>query len=415
MADTRKAMADVRRERIFTFPFVLLMAANGLLRTGTQMLIALVPLYTLDQGASPAVAGLTTTFYMMAAVMLRPLSGSLVDDRGRYAVMVVGSVLYCAASGLYVLALPVWALLAARALQGVGFSLNGTAVMTLATDLIPERRMSEGIGYLGVEQTVAQLLGPWLALELRSACGYRWAFAVAFGCGLVNVLLRIPLRSAAARVDARRVAAAPRRDAEDAGPAKRGAQPSRPLWTRIVDRDAWRPASVMFLLMFGTAGINTFMAAYALGRGIGNSGLFFVASGLMLAVSRLTAGRIERRWGTVWVLAPGIALLVLGQVGVWWCPNLLVLMLAGASYGLGMGAAQPTLNALAVLVAGRERRGRANSTFFMAMYLSQAVGAVGLGAVAGVVGTGRVFLVAAALTATSLALYLTFRARSRLA
>ncbi|GAA0231869.1 hypothetical protein GCM10009527_030510 [Actinomadura nitritigenes] len=53
----------------------------------------------------------------------------------------------------------------------------------------------------------------------------------------------------------------------------------------------------MFLLMFGTAGINTFMAAYALGRGIGGSGLFYVASGLMLAVSRLTAGRLGPRAG----------------------------------------------------------------------------------------------------------------------
>jgi MFS family permease len=399
--------AAERRERIFTVPFVLLMAANGLLRTGTQMLIALIPLYVLDHGASPAVAGLTTTFYMMAAVVLRPLSGGLVDDRGRYAVMVVGSVLYCAASGLYVLALPIWALLAARVAQGVGFSLNGTAVMTLATDLIPERRMSEGIGYLGVEQTVAQLLGPWLALELRGSCGYRWAFAAAFACGFVNVLLRIPLRSAAVSADARRKAV--HRGDDRMTPS------ARPLWTRIVDRDAWRPASVMFLLMFGTAGINTFMAAYALGRGIGDSGLFFVASGLMLAVSRLTAGRLERRWGTVWVLAPGIALLVLGQAGVWWCPNPQVLMLAGAAYGLGMGAAQPTLNSLAVLAAGRERRGRATSTFFMAMDLSQAVGAPALGAVAGAAGTGSVFLVAAALTGTSLAAYLAFRARGRLA
>lgn len=61
----------------------------------------------------------------------------------------------------------------------------------------------------------------------------------------------------------------------------------------------------------------------------------------------------------MWVLAPGIALLALGQIGVWWCPNLLVLMLAGAAYGLGTGVAQPTLNSLAVPAAGRERRGHA--------------------------------------------------------
>ncbi|WP_165978193.1 MFS transporter [Actinomadura darangshiensis] len=404
-------MAELRRERIFTFPFVLLMVANGLLRTGTQMLIALVPLYVLDQGASPAVAGLTTTLYMTAAVVLRPLSGSLVDTRGRYVIMVAGAALYCAASGLYVLMLPIWALLAVRVMQGAGFALNGTAVMTLAADLIPERRMSEGIGYLGVEQTVAQLLGPWAALELREAVGYQCAFAVAFGCGAVNVLLRLPLRSAAG-VDALRMKAAPRRP--EGEPAKRPVRFSGPLWTRLIDRDAWRPASVMFLLMFGTAGINTFMAAYALGRGIGNSGLFFVASGLTLAVSRLTAGRIERRWGTVWVMAPGITLVVLGQVGVWWCPNPLVLMLSGASCGLGMGAVQPTLNSLAVLAVGRERRGRANSTFFMAMDLSQAVGAVTLGAVAGATGTGSVFLVTAALSTASLTGYLVLKSRSLL-
>ncbi|WP_328600737.1 MFS transporter [Actinomadura physcomitrii] len=110
-----------------------------------------------------------------------------------------------------------------------------------------------------------------------------------------------------------------------------------------------------------------------------------------------------------------MGLLVLGQAGVWWCPNLPVLMLAGAAYGLGMGAVQPTLNSLAVPAAGRERRGRANSTFFMAMDLSQAVGALALGAVAGQAGTGSVFPVAAALTGTSLAVYLAFLARGRLA
>ncbi|MFF7333973.1 MFS transporter [Streptomyces sp. NPDC008150] len=402
--------ATGRREPVFTLPFVNLMVANGLLRVCTYMLIALVPLYALDRGVSTTVAGLTTTLYMGAAVVLRPLSGKLVDTRGRYAVMVVGASLYCAATGLYVLTLPIWALLAARALQGFGFALNGTAVMTLATDLIPESRMSEGIGYLGVEQTVAQLFAPWLALELRGTYGYRTAFAVVFALGVVNLFIRIPLRTVARRLDARR-----REEASRQGPAEEAAEqggPEKgPLWSRIVDRDAWRPSSIMFLLMFGAAGINTFMAAYATGHGIANSGPFFTASGLMVAVSRLTAGRLGRRFGTVWVIAPGIALMAAGQLGIWWSPDLSVLMLAGAAYGLGMGAVQPGLNSLAVLSAGRERRGRANSTFFMAMDLSQAIGAVALGAVAGVAGTGAVFPISAGLMSVACVAYVVLRRR----
>lgn len=410
-ADTaRQAPAGTgRREPVFTLPFVNLMLANGLLRVCTYMLVALVPLYALDRGVSTTVAGLTTTLYMAAAVVLRPLSGKLVDTRGRYAVMVVGASLYCAATGLYVLTLPIWALLAARALQGFGFSLNGTAVMTLATDLIPESRMSEGLGYLGVEQTVAQLFAPWLALELRSGYGYRTAFAVVFAFGVLNLFVRVPLRSVARRLDAGRRAEALERGAgreeERAGPE------AGPLWSRIVDRDAWRPASIMFLLMFGAAGINTFMAAYATGHGIANSGPFFTASGVMVAVSRLTAGRLGRRFGTVWVIAPGIALMALSQLGIWWSPNLLVLMLAGAAYGLGMGAVQPGLNSLAVLSADKERRGRANSTFFMAMDLSQAIGAVTLGAAAGVAGTGSVFQISAATMSVACVSYVVLRRR----
>ncbi|HEU5025606.1 MAG TPA: hypothetical protein VFV01_11865 [Spirillospora sp.] len=57
-----------------------------------------------------------------------------------------------------------------------------------------------------------------------------------------------------------------------------------------------------------------------------------------------------------------------------------------------MGAARPTLNPLAVPAAGRERRGRAASTFFMAMDLSQAVGAPAPGAVAGAAATASLIV-----------------------
>jgi predicted MFS family arabinose efflux permease len=53
---------------------------------------------------------------------------------------------------------------------------------------------------------------------------------------------------------------------------------------------------------------------------------------------------------------------------------------------------QPELNSLAVLLAREERRGLANSTFFMAMDLGGAVGAVALGAMADYAGLSSIFL-----------------------
>ncbi len=410
--------AELRKERVFTVPFVSLMVANGLLRVCTYMLITVVPLYALARGVSPAEAGLTTTFYMAAAVVVRPLSGRLVDTRGRYAVMLFGSLLYCAATGLYVLTLPVWLLLAVRALQGLGFSFNGTAVMTLATDLIPESRMSEGIGYLGVEQTVAQLFAPWLALTLVSGYGYRAAFLVVFALAAANLAVRAPLRRAARHHRPVRPAPAAHPPAVPAPaaapePATPGGRARQPWWSRLVDENAVRPAAVMFFVMSGVACVNTFLAAYTTGRGIADSGLFFTASGVTLAVARLSGGRL-RRTGTTWVVTTAIAMVAVALLLVAWSPNLTVLLAAGACYGWGMGIAQPGMNALAVMSADTAHRGMANSTYFMALDLSQAVDAAAFGVLAGVTGTGSVFVVAAGVVAASAVAFLALRSHGLL-
>ena len=390
-------------ERIFTLPFVSLMIANGLLRVCTYMLITVVPLYALASGVSMATAGLTTTVYMLAAVLVRPVSGRLVDARGRYAVMLFGSLLYCLATGLYVLTLPVWLLLAVRAVQGLGFSFNGTAVMTLATDLIPESRMAEGIGYLGMEQTVAQLFAPWLALTIVSGYGFRAAFMVVFAFATLNLLVRVPLN---------RVAEHRRGPAGTAGRTAPATTPDdggrEAWWSRIVDKGAARPAAIMFFVMSGVAAVNTYLAAYTTGRGLAGSGLFFTASGITLAAARLSGGRL-RRIGTTWTITSGIVMVSVALLLVDWSPNLTVLLAGGACYGWGMGTAQPGMSALAVLSAPKSRRGLANSTFFMALDLSQAVDAAVLGALAGVAGTGAVFAASSCVVAAAAVVFLLLR------
>jgi MFS family permease len=176
----------------------------------------------------------------------------------------------------------------------------------------------------------------------------------------------------------------------------------------LVEPGAVRPALIMFFIMSGVAAVNTFMAAYTTGRGIADSGLFFTASGITLAAARL-AGRRLRRIGTTWTITSGIAMASVALLLVYWSPNLGVLLAAGACYGWGMGVAQPGMNALAVVSADKARRGLANSTFFMALDLSQAVDAAVLGALAGAAGTGAVFVVSAGVVAASAAAFFVLR------
>lgn len=426
---TAPAVTGGAQEPIFTPTFWTLMASNAFLRLSTFMLVTLVPVFAVAEGMGTTVAGLTTTAFMVAALALRPTAGRLTDQHGRYAVLMVGAVVMTVASLTFAFALPAWALLAMRFVHGVGFSFSTTASATVATDIIPERRLSEGIGYLGLEQTLTMVIGPAMALAIMDAAGFSWAFGVASVFAVLHVLLRLPLRrrlrqtDAAARrrrEDQRRAeafAAHPSRaeaGAEQAEAAEDAALQRR-WWHRIVDPDAWKPSSLMLLLMVPGAASSTFLAIHVLEQGLGNAGLYFATSGVAVGVARLFVGRLERRFGNGWTIGVGTVLIIAAMLAVLWMPNVLVLALAGAVYGAGWGTVQPSVNAMAVLSAPKERRGAANSTFFMALDTAQAAGSALLGLAATAWGVGSVFGLSAAVGAAALVLFLTMKARGVLA
>lgn len=395
------------QEPIFTPTFWTLMASNAFLRLSTFMLVTLVPVFAVAEGMGTTVAGLTTTAFMVAALGFRPTAGRLTDQHGRYAVLMVGALTMTLASLTFVFALPAWALLAVRFVHGFGFSFSSTAAGTVATDIIPERRLSEGIGYLGLEQTLTMVVGPALALAIMDAAGFSWAFGVASAFAVAHVLLRLPLRRRLKETDA---AARQRRAGQD-----RQVGPEHRWWHRIVDRDAWKPSSLMLLLMVPGAACSTFLAIHVLEKGLGNAGLYFATSGVAVGVARLFVGRLERRFGNGWTIGVGTVLIVAAMLCVVWTPNVLVLGVAGAVYGAGWGTVQPSVNAMAVLSAPKERRGAANSTFLMALDTAQASSSALLGLAATAWGVGSVFGIAAGVGAAALALFLTMKARGVLA
>lgn len=395
------------QEPIFTPTFWTLMASNAFLRLSTFMLVTLVPVFAVAEGMGTTVAGLTATAFMVAALGFRPIAGRLTDHHGRYAVLMVGALTMTLASLTFVFALPAWALLAVRFVHGFGFSFSSTAAGTVATDIIPERRLSEGIGYLGLEQTLTMVVGPAAALAIMDAAGFSWAFGVASAFAVAHVLLRLPLRRRLKETDA---AARQRRAGQD-----RQVGPEHRWWHRIVDRDAWKPSSLMLLLMVPGAACSTFLAIHVLEKGLGNAGLFFATSGVAVGAARLVVGRLERRFGNGWTIGVGTVLVIAAMLCVAWTPNVLVLGVAGAVYGAGWGTVQPSVNAMAVLSAPKERRGAANSTFFMALDTAQASSSALLGLAATAWGVGSVFGISAGVGAAALVLFLTMKARGVLA
>jgi EmrB/QacA subfamily drug resistance transporter len=134
---------------------------------------------------------------MLAALLL--VGGSLGDRYGRRGIFLLGVVVFGAASIACALSPNVGALIAARAVQGMGAALLVPGSLALITTTFPEAERGKAFGtwagFSGITSAAGPLVGGWLIDRLSWA----WAFAINIPLALVVVaivLARVPRASA---------------------------------------------------------------------------------------------------------------------------------------------------------------------------------------------------------------------------
>lgn len=144
---------------------------------GTVVGIAL-PAIARDLGATTAGLQWTVNGYALTLAALLLLGGSLGDRFGRRRLFLVGTVAFAAASVLCAVAPTSGALVAARALQGVGGALltPGSLAILQASFTPDDRARAIGAwsGLSGAAGAVAPFLGGWIVEHF----GWRWVFGI---------------------------------------------------------------------------------------------------------------------------------------------------------------------------------------------------------------------------------------------
>ena len=102
------------------------------------------------------------TAYLLAATAVTPLFGKLADIHGRRAAMLVAVAIFIAGSIACALAPSMWALVAARALQGIGGGGILPIAQTIIADLLAPRERPLYQSYSAVMFMAASVLGPVL-------------------------------------------------------------------------------------------------------------------------------------------------------------------------------------------------------------------------------------------------------------
>lgn len=160
-------------------------------RTMHAALMALLVLSGLDQTllstALPAIAsdlhgqGLVSwvfSSYLIASTVVIPLYGKLADRFGPRPLLLVAGGLFAAGSLACAVSPSIEALIAARALQGLGGGGLMTLTMLAVAALAPPAERAHRQGLLGAAYGVATMLGPLLGGVLVQHLSWRWAMAL---------------------------------------------------------------------------------------------------------------------------------------------------------------------------------------------------------------------------------------------
>ena len=394
---------DGAKEVLWSAPFILILGISLFVSTGHYMLMSTLPLYAVKLSGNRNMAGLMVTILALSALVFRPYFGNLMDKRGRKLVLVVGASLLMTTALLYnfIAVLPL--LFIIRFVQGSGFSAHTTSSGTIVADILPSSRLSEGIGYFGIANTVATAIGPFLGLYGVERFGYKTLFLWVFSLSLLSFFSTLFVNYEKSKsVD---LPSGEPVSSRLASPAME--KPETARQQSFIEASSVRPSLIMFFIALTFGAIITYIPSLGISRKIDNIGIFFTIYACAVLVSRTFTGRLADKGGFTRVLLPGMASLCLSLMVLAFAYSLPAIIIAGALYGFGYGTCYPIANSIVIRLCPRERRGAATATIFAAMDLGIGVGAYLWGWVAGASGYTTVFLLASACVLASFLVYIT--------
>ena len=378
-------------DRLITPSYCYILAANFLLFFGFYLLMPVLPFFLADQFATGSgMAGAVLACYTVAALVVRPFSGYLLDTFARKPLYLLAYFIFTAIFAGYLVAGTLTLFTLLRIFHGLAFGTVTVAGNTVVIDIMPSSRRGEGLGYYGLANNTAMAVGPMVGLFVHEAYSYQTLFL----CSLLSCALGFV---AASLVHT---------------PAKAPVKcPPLSLDRFFLIKGV--PAGIDLLLLSIPYGITTtYVAVYAHQIGIRSAtGLFFTLMAVGMAVSRLFSGRQVDRGRIVQVISWGMYVVCLGffvlGAGRWLGAlgekvSHVAFFGSALLLGSGFGTMFPAFNSLFVNLAPNNQRGTATSTYLTSWDVGIGIGLL-LGGYLGQVTTyDRAYLLGGVLTLASI-------------
>lgn len=342
-----------KEEKVNYFQFTIICVIAFGFYLSNQMVVNTVTKYANALSATTQMVGFIGGSYGVMSLITRPFAGQMVDRESHkplllwsMAVLVVSDlVLLFAASPLMVLI--------SRALNGLAVGFTSTVCMTTACNALPKHLLSNGIGIFTLSQTLAQVIGPAVAIQIIDHGTFKQLYlatTIIMGAAfLMSFLFQT-----------------------DHKPDKN--IPYSFAFSKMFTVNALIPGSLLMCNVMQIASVSSFMLLYADSVGVSGLSYFFTIQALAILVTRPFISKYlnEKNQYVFTLVSEG--LLIGGLLNLFFSRSTLGFLISATMFGLGKSGAQPALVGMCISSVPAEERGRASSTQYACQDIGQFVG-----------------------------------------
>ena len=375
-------------EKLWNSNYLKVWGANFMIFFSFMLLTPLLPSYLSDTfGADKQTIGIVLSGYTLTALLIRALSGYMVDSFPRRTVMIASYSLFALFFAGYLVAGSLLLFAIVRTLHGAPFGATTVSNSTVAIDVLHPSRRAEGIGYYGLSNNIATAISPSVAILLFSA--YQ-SYDLLFWVALITALIGLASTSSV-KLREREIV-----------------KNDKPLsLDRFILLKGWRQGAAMICYAFSYGVLVTYVAIYGKEElGItGGTGLFFLLLSVGLILSRLVGSRTLRQGKVTENASIGTAIALVGYILFAAMHNQWGYYGAALIIGLGNGHMFPAFQTMFINLASNAQRGTANSTLLVSWDIGMGLGILVGGIVAEHVGYHAAFWTACGINLLGIAIF----------
>lgn len=385
--------ASTHKEKLWTKDFVFTSIVNFVMMLSMYLLLVTMATYAMQEyDASVSLAGFVASVFVIGSLFGRLYAGKTIAKMGNKKMLLIGIVSFFIVSILYFFPLGLIPLMIIRLLHGLFLGLGTTATGTIISQVIPNSRKAEGIGYFSMSVVLATAVGPLIGTFLLSSLGFTSIFIFSVVMAAVSLVLSLFLQPP---------------EIPEAAPEEESAVEKKGFNIGdYVEKNALPISIAMFIMAIGYSSILSFVTEYASDINLAQAGgFFFLVYGVAVLLSRPVTGPLMDSKGANIVAYPSLVLFALGLLIISQASTGFVFLAAAVLFGLGYGNFQSIAQAIAIKLTPPHRMGLANSTYFIALDLGLGVGPLILGYLVPVTGYRGMYFTLVFLIIVGIAIY----------